>query len=58
MEIDAEEFRDIMAEPSFKTIWGTLEGGSKDSAQRLFKRRPQHWFNQKESLPLYQALQR
>ena len=43
MEIDAEEFRDIMAEPSFKKGLGQpRRGRSKDGAQRLFKRRSQH----------------
>ena len=38
MEIDAEEFRDIMAEPSFKTIWGTLEGDEVKTAPKGFSK--------------------
>ena len=38
MEIDAEEFRDIMAEPSFKTIWGTLEGEEVKTAPKGFSK--------------------
>ena len=38
MEIDAEEFRDIMAEPSFKTIWGTLEGEEVKRAPKGFSK--------------------
>ena len=38
MEIDAEEFRDIMAEPSFKTIWGSLEGEEVKTAPKGFSK--------------------
>ncbi len=38
MEIDAEEFRDIMAEPSFKTIWGNLEGEEVKTAPKGFSK--------------------
>ena len=38
MEIDAEEFRGIMAEPSFKTIWGTLEGEEVKTAPKGFSK--------------------
>ena len=38
MEIDAEEFRDIMAEPNFKTIWGTLEGDEVKTAPKGFSK--------------------
>ena len=38
MEIDAQEFRDIMAEPSFKTIWGTLEGEEVKTAPKGFSK--------------------
>ena len=38
MEIDAEEFRDIMAEPSFKTVWGTLEGEEVKTAPKGFSK--------------------
>lgn len=38
MEIDAEEFRDIMVEPSFKTIWGTLEGEEVKTAPKGFSK--------------------
>ena len=38
MEIDAEEFRDIMAEPSFKTIWGSLEGDEVKTAPKGFSK--------------------
>ena len=38
MEIDAEEFRDIMAEPSFKTIWGALEGDEVKTAPKGFSK--------------------
>ena len=38
MEIDAEEFRDIMAEPSFKKVWGTLEGEEVKTAPKGFSK--------------------
>ena len=38
MEIDAEEFRDIMAEPSFKTVWGSLEGEEVKTAPKGFSK--------------------
>jgi len=38
MEIDAEEFRDIMAEPSFKTVWGSLEGDEVKTAPKGFSK--------------------
>ena len=38
MEIDAEEFRDIMEEPSFKTIWGSLEGEEVKTAPKGFSK--------------------
>ena len=38
LEIDAEEFRDIMAEPSFKTIWGSLEGEEVKTAPKGFSK--------------------
>ena len=38
LEIDAEEFRDIMAEPSFKTVWGSLEGEEVKTAPKGFSK--------------------
>ena len=38
MEIDAEEFRDIMAQPSFKTVWGSLEGEEVKTAPKGFSK--------------------
>ena len=38
MEIDAEEFRDIMAEPSFKKVWGRLEGEEVKTAPKGFSK--------------------
>ena len=38
MEIDAEEFRDIMAEHSFKTVWGGLEGEEVKTAPKGFSK--------------------
>ena len=38
MEIDAEEFRDIMAEPSFKKVWGSLEGEEVKTAPKGFSK--------------------
>ena len=38
MEIDAEEFRDIMAEPSFKIVWGSLEGDEVKTAPKGFSK--------------------
>ena len=38
MEIDAEEFRDIMAEPIFKSVWGSLEGEEVKTAPKGFSK--------------------
>ena len=38
MEIDAEEFRDIMAEPNFKKVWGNLEGEEVKTAPKGFSK--------------------
>ena len=38
MEIDAEEFRDIMADPSFKKVWGSLEGEEVKTAPKGFSK--------------------
>ena len=38
IEIDAEEFREIIAEPSFKTIWGSLEGDEVKTAPKGFSK--------------------
>ena len=38
MEIDADEFRDILAEASFKSVWGTLEGEEVKTAPKGFSK--------------------
>ena len=38
MEVDAQEFRDIMAKPSFKKVWGNLEGEEVKSAPKGFSK--------------------
>ena len=38
MEIDAQEFRDIMDDPSFKTVWGNLEGEEVKTAPKGFSK--------------------
>ena len=38
MEVDAQEFRDIMAKPSFKKVWGNLEGEEVKTAPKGFSK--------------------
>ena len=38
MEIDADEFRELMAQPSFKSVWGTLEGEEVKTAPKGFSK--------------------
>lgn len=38
MELDADEFRELMAQPSFKSVWGTLEGEEVKTAPKGFSK--------------------
>lgn len=38
MEVDADEFRELMAQPSFKSVWGTLEGEEVKTAPKGFSK--------------------
>ena len=38
MEIDGEEFREIVAQPSFKKVWGALEGEEVKTAPKGFSK--------------------
>lgn len=38
MEVDAVEFRELMAQPSFKSVWGALEGEEVKTAPKGFSK--------------------
>jgi len=38
MEVDADEFRELMAQPSFKSVWGALEGEEVKTAPKGFSK--------------------
>ena len=38
MELDADEFRELMAQPSFKSVWGALEGEEVKTAPKGFSK--------------------
>lgn len=38
MEVDADEFRELMGQPSFKSVWGTLEGEEVKTAPKGFSK--------------------
>lgn len=38
MEVDADEFRELMAKPSFKSVWGALEGEEVKTAPKGFSK--------------------
>lgn len=38
MEVDAQEFRDLMAAPAFKKVWGSLEGDEVKTAPKGFSK--------------------
>ena len=38
MEIDAQEFRDLMEAPNFKAVWGNLEGEEVKTAPKGFSK--------------------